>query len=578
MPTIADLSQRNPCVDVDEECDLAALYEGGKAIKARLSRFMPQRPRETHDRYEVRKREFHYRNYLGPIIDYFAAMLFTSKPTTSAKAPGGTSSEPSVPDFYAAFREDCDGLGCDLDAFFKDRITQAMIQRRAWFAIEQPDVGESEPADLAEFESRGLGDMCLKALDCGAVLDWETDADGELEWVLTYRRDSRRQGISARRGAVYVDTWEHYQLDRVDTYQITIDDEKKPDPSTAEVRLVSTRRHRLGRVPVFCIELPYALWAANRLSTPQLAHLRAINGQSWSLSNTCYAMPVALVGDPDKFIASKAVHGPGHAIVLGLGESWQWEAPPTAHFAALDTEIKAHKDEIFRTAHQMALGVDNNAAAIGRTAESKAADVESTRVILTAYAAVVKEAIELVYDTISRARGDNLVWSVGGLDDFASADLGWLAEVLTKLQPLGAIPSKTLRGQLFKRLAEGLLPDLDEATKATIRKEIEAGTAGDSVDTTGAQLRKTVAEADAAYVNSGVYLPEEIALLRAQPNGYALEMTISNEARQARKSAVADQMDQLAAGEPEPSPPVTNVPNQGLFEPPEPPEPPQAED
>jgi hypothetical protein len=229
-------------------------------------------------------------------------------------------------------------------------------------------------------------------------------------------------------------------------------------------------------VPVFCIELKHALWAANRLSTPQLAHLRAINGQSWSLSNTCYAMPVASVKDLEAFAGSGVAHGAGYAIVLGLNEKWEWEAPPSQHFAALDVEIKAHKDEIFRIAHQMALGVDNNAAAVGRTAESKSADVASTRVILGAYATAVKEAIELVYDTISRARADQLVWSIGGLDDFAAADLGWLSDNLSKLQPFGSIPSKTFRIEMFKRLAEGLLPDLDETTKATIRKEIVDGT------------------------------------------------------------------------------------------------------
>lgn len=482
MPTIADLSQRNPCVDCDEEENLAALYEGGKAIKARLPRFMPQRPREMPQRYEVRKQEFHYRNYLGPIIDYFAAMLFTSKPTTTAKAPGGAAAEPSVPEFYSTFREDCDGLGGDLDAFFKDRITQAMVQRRAWYSVEQPDTGVTPPADLAAFEQRGLGVMRLKALDCGTVLDWETDESGALAWVITYRRDSRRQGLGSKRGAVFVDTWEHYQLDRVDTYQIQIEQQSKPDSETTEIPLVRTRYHRLGRVPVFCIELKYALWAANRLSTPQLAHLRAINAQSWSLSNTCYAMPVAEVKDPEEFMKTNAAYGAGYAITMGIGEKWTWEAPPTGHFDALDTEIKSHKDEIFRIAHQMALGVDNNAAAIGRTAESKTADVQSTRVILAAYASVVKEAIELVYDTISRARGDRLVWSIGGLDDFASADLGWLSDALSKLQGFGSIPSKTFRVQMFNRLAEGLLPDLDEATKATIRTEIADGTTDPAAD------------------------------------------------------------------------------------------------
>ncbi|UOF77382.1 portal protein [Caudoviricetes sp.] len=474
MPTIEQLNQRHPCLDPEEDADLEAVYQGGKLFESRLKTFLPQRPREMPERYATRKREHHYRNYLGAIVDYFAAMLFTSKPSASAKSKGATEALTTLPKYYAAFSEDCDRLGGDIDAFFKDRITTAMVHRRAWFALEQPSDGGAPAPDRASFERRKLGDAWLRKINNEAIFDWELDDAGNLAWVLVHSISTRRASVGAKRTAI-TETWDQYLSDRVDTYAITYEKDKPPAPD-AEVPLRATRPHRFGRVPVFCLELPLGLWAANRLKTPQLAHFRSSNAQSWSLAATCYAMPVAKVGDPDAAQASNIAHGAGYAIYLYKDESWEWEAPPADHFAALDVEIKSHKDEIFRIAHQMALGVDNNSSAVGRTAESKSADAQSTRVILTAYGRVVKETIELVYDTISRARGDDIVWSIGGLDDFAGVDTGGLLTMCGELQTAGGIPSKSFNADLKYKLATSMLPDADEARKQLYKREIEDNT------------------------------------------------------------------------------------------------------
>lgn len=480
MPTIEQLDQRNPCVDYEEEEDLEAIYKGGKHLEKRLERFLPQRPREPNERYRVRKNEYHIRNYTAAIIDYFAAMLFTSKPSAVAKdEKGEVVLQPD--DFYSRFREDCDRLGGDIDAFFKGRLTEGMVQRRAWFSLEQPDAGSEEPgarrlppASRADFEREGIGSCWLRALDHDYVLDWELDDTGALAWVLVKSKSRKRSSLIGSRSEV-TEIWEHYQVDRVDTYAITYDEKNKPTSAT-DVPRIGTRYHTFGRVPVVCMELPEALWVANRLKTAQLAHFRAINAQSWSLAATCYAMPVAKVKDPDSAAMSNMAHGAGYAIYLYPDESWEWEAPPTDHFAALDTEIKSLKDEIFRIAHQMALGVENNAAAVGRSGQSKQQDHQSTRVVLTAYGRVVKEAIELVYDMVSAARGDSITWSIGGLDDFAAVDTDKLLEMAVALNGAGGIPSKAFNTDFKYKLATSLLPDTDEARKQAYLSEIEEAT------------------------------------------------------------------------------------------------------
>lgn len=454
--------------------DLEALYDGDELFEKRLNTFLPQWEREPSDRYELRKKNAFYRNYVGAIIDYFSALLFTSKPKALAQSADTKEAKPDPGDYYDTFREDCDRTGTDLDAFFKDRLTDAMVHRCSWFSLEQPSLkpGEAEPTSRSEFEARKLGDCWLRSLEFDQVLDWETNDAGQLAWVLVFSCDTRRAGPSASRNVV-TQTWEHYLPDRVDSYSLSFDN-TNPPPAETVVPLVATRAHGFGRVPVLSIDLPRALWAANRLRTPQLEHFRSSNAQAWSLKVSCYAMMVFKVGDPESF--AKVTVGPARGIVLALDESAEWNAPPSEHFAALDSNIAAQKDEIFRLAHQMALGVENNAAAIGRTAESKSEDAQSTRVILLAYARKVKETIERVYDLLEARRGDKLKWSVEGLDDFADADLIGLVDTVVKLQAFGSIPSRTARVEVFKKLADGLLPDVDQATKSKIMAEIEANT------------------------------------------------------------------------------------------------------
>jgi hypothetical protein len=224
-------------------------------------------------------------------------------------------------------------------------------------------------------------------------------------------------------------------------------------------------------VPVQCLEVPIGLWAANKLRTPQLAHFRASNAQTWSLATSCFSMLVFYSSIAREDLG-KVVAGAGKGFFLAQGDKAEWVAPPSAHFGALDEEIKAQKDEIFRLAHQMALGVENNAAAIGRSAESKASDSEATRVILEAYGELVVESMERVYDLISAVRGDAYGWSVDGLGDFASADVGALVGMLEKLEKFGGIPSITWNSKNLAQIARALRPDLAEEDHDKIASEI----------------------------------------------------------------------------------------------------------
>jgi hypothetical protein len=465
MPTLAQLSQKHPELTRETLADHRAIYEGGETFMKRVGRFLPKRPVESDERYVLRISEANYRNYTGPAIDYFASMLFSTRPILSASEPKTSEPVPDLDDYWTTLENDVDRRGTDLSALFKGALVDSMVAGWSWVRVHAPS-GEAE--SRADFEAEGLGEAYLEHLPCESVIDWQDDGVG-LEWAIVYSTEDRRNGVMGARDMT-TQRWDVLYPDRVDTYEIT-HQKTKPPAGDTEIPLVSSMPHTFGRVPLVCLDLPVGLHVCRRLLTPQLAHFRTTNALAWNLASSCYAQPVFHLMDQQ----SVPKMGAGVALIMGAEEKVDWIAPPTEHLSVMGENVKDQKDEIFRIVHQMALGVDNNAASVGRSGESKQADAASTRVVLLAYSRLVKEAIERTLDLITKHRGESLKWSVEGLDDFAAASVHGLLEAMKLLNDAGGIPSETFNAEMSARAAEALLPDLDAATKQIIRKEIQAG-------------------------------------------------------------------------------------------------------
>jgi hypothetical protein len=120
----------------------------------------------------------------------------------------------------------------------------------------------------------------------------------------------------------------------------------------------------------------------------------------------------------------------------------------------------------------MAQGVNNNAAAVGRSGDSKAADAEATRVMLEAIGGYVRETIEQLYNMLSESRRDELVWSVNGLTGYSIVDVDGMLTAVSKAIDVG-IPSETWGKEVRKRVALMLVPEADQPTRDAIVAEIE---------------------------------------------------------------------------------------------------------
>lgn len=479
---IATLQQKHPTYDADRWRQYEALYRGGEAFRSCIESFLPQNPAENPEVHKARLGAAKYTNYVGPIVDWFAARLMSG--TVTAKADG-------APDWYDGWKASVDGAGTDLVDFVRARFVDACVKGRSWWTVELPEDGGPPPVNAAEYEERRLGDVLLRAIPRESVLDWDTDAQGNLLWAIVYEEERPRLSPRDERGTT-VHRWTVYEPDEISVYEVAIADGKALDPKTDLEPVV--RKNELGRVPLLPLGFDgvravhasaphrrpislsqseiFGLWPLNRLAEPQVAHFQLEASLEWSIRRTCFSMPV-FTGASET--TAPPTMGAGYYIKIGVGEKFEWTAPPVAHLAATEGRVQARKDEIYRVALQMAQGVDNNAAAIGRSGQSKLADAASTDALLVVYGALVREAVQRTYELVCAARGELLKWVVSGLDSFSPTDAGLLVATGVQVQAM-QIASPTFKREFDKRVVRSLLPNVDEATRTAIESEIDANT------------------------------------------------------------------------------------------------------
>src|SRR5258707_1080408 len=83
-------------------------YTGGELMRLNAQKYLPKRQKEPAEVYYERLSRVFYQNYLGSIIDWYAATLLRTEPMV---ALGGNGS--AQESFYNAFLDDCDMAGTD---------------------------------------------------------------------------------------------------------------------------------------------------------------------------------------------------------------------------------------------------------------------------------------------------------------------------------------------------------------------------------------------------------------------------------------------------------------------------------
>lgn len=450
------------------------LFQGGERFRKNVARYLPMNENEPRAVYNRRcgLAADEYLNYCGPIGNYFASWLFTS--TLTFKTDPET-----VDDFYTDFQEDVDGDGCAFDHFLHEQFIEAAQDGAAYWRVEFPESPPdgAEVKVLAEWQAAGLGRATLVPMPASTLINWKLDDEGEFEWLIEYTSDTSLIDPDDEDETV-IETWTIWRQDENHKrFEVRYAKGKKPrdEQEAPEVDMPWTQGQIRG-IPIVTLQPPPEMHVMNLISAPQLANFRKRAGLSWAIDRNCYAMPIFGLKNKRK----PPVMGAGYYLMLGVDETLSYAAPPAAPFGVIREFVTELKDEIHRIAQQMARGVENNAASIGRSGTSKQADDMATEIVLAGYGKHIRKAAKKTLDLISEGRGETIEHTVGGMETYHVTDADSFSKMALAAGGMN-IPSATHHRLVAKRQSVLMLPDADEKDRQAINTEIDNGITPESI-------------------------------------------------------------------------------------------------
>ena len=431
------------------------LYEGGERLRESASEYLVARHKEPRDIYGERLSRVFYENYIGSVIDWYAATLMRREPMLLFEG-----NDAAAKSFYSLLTDDCDRKGTNLHQFFRRQFIQTLVYGSSYVVVDFPRAS-GRALTRAEEDASGRSRAFLVDYGPEEVINWNYDASGSLEWAVIRTSCLQQSKVTDEKWERET-RWTYYDRERFQSF--------RKGNGSSEIELVDEGRHGLAaeqRVPLFRMEASEGLWLMNKAALLQLEHFNKSNALAWALTMGLFASPV--VYSEREF---KQVVGESYYIQLGPQDRFGWTEPEGKVYQIAADNLVALKDEIYRVCYAMAQAGGSSGGAQRQSALSKQIDFSITEEVLRAYGDMVKEAMKQVLWAIAAARRDEISIEVSGLDEFDIQDYGTELDDAKKLLDLG-IGSETLKKQIFKRLAFQYLCDARQEIKNQVAEEID---------------------------------------------------------------------------------------------------------
>ncbi len=446
------------------------LYEGGERLRANAWEYLVRRHKEPNDVYQERLSRVFYENYIGSIIDWYAATLMRREPVMQFAG-----SDERAKTFYSELAEDCDLKGTSLSEFFRQRFTQALVYGASYFVADFPRGGLDgrTPLTRAEEDAAGRSRAFLTDYSAEEVINWSYDPAGGLEWAVV-RTSCLRQAENADSGWEKEIRWIWYDRENFRLYRMASG--ANGAGHTGEtghpgaIQLIDEGRHGLAglrRVPLFKLRVSEGLWLMNKAALLQLEHFNKSNALAWALTMGLFATPVVYSERPWNQIV-----GESYYIQLGSGDRFGWTEPEGKVYQIAADNLEQLKEEIYRVSYVTSQGASSGPGSARQSALSKQIDFTVTEEVLRAYGDAVKNSLKQALWAIAAARQDGVTIDVTGLDEFDIGDFSNELDDAQRLLALG-IGSETLKKQVFKKLALKYLSDARQEIKNRVAEEID---------------------------------------------------------------------------------------------------------
>lgn len=468
------LQKTHPKFDLPYYQQLRALYVGGRKLLGDpklMAQVFPRHRDESNALYGERCARAYYLAYCAEIIDHLVAALMAAPVRIQTTDEKGEAVD-DLPKFWQDFVNDCsppNGERRSLQKLLRRQILNSLQTRISWTLLDLPKSDPMGFANQLEQEKAGALNVYAVPIKAECVLDWEEDANRELEWAVIRTVEMRRPNLSVERNRE-LERWVYYDRTHWEIYEIehlagaAVQDE-------TPVKMVASGDHPFERVPLVRLCLPKGLWAMNKLEGPAREHFNKRCALSWgelqSVLPELYEFlgPEGGAGVPvsaaqqDVSRALAQVRGQGYVQVRGSNDDARYIGPGSEAFRHVMESCRDIRDEMHRVMHKMALSTDNSAAALGRSGESKGYDRLSESVVAGALGEILREHAVNVMDMAARGRREvNLVgkWRATGANKFDQKEASNAIEDAVNLSTV-SINSPTFWKLLHSELARLVL-------------------------------------------------------------------------------------------------------------------------
>lgn len=459
--TVKQLEEKHPeWVDLREFwAHMDLLYRGGKAIVDNAAQFLERRPAEAQRVYDARCRSATYQNILGAALGWYESKLFSAEPQFYARR-----GEAAVQDeFLQAFLKNCDRCGKPFVRAMAEWFSLAVRDGSAYVLLDLPATPLAQTFRAQKL--MGALDPYIVTFAAEQVTNWDTDAQGNFEWVVI-STTFWRGGFGTKRRQMR--RWHFFDRTEYRIYEAAADTAGGED--TRAATQVGAGRHALadlGRVPIHRIAVPFHLWLGYRVYPQVRDHFNADNGLKWALLMANLAVPV-VTGD---FAEDPKISETGY-IKLEANGTFGWSEPSGNSFAHAAARVASLREEIYRQMYLQAQGRDSSAQASANSGYSKEMDMAPSRDVLNGYGELLRTAAGNILSDVLAIRGmRDLEVHIQGLNFEDGDELQEIGAALAALEL--DVPSEIFERAVLKRIARQYVGKADPDLLAAMDREID---------------------------------------------------------------------------------------------------------
>lgn len=447
--------------------------QGSATLLRKADTYLPKRPGEEPDVYQLRLKKFSYTPVMSNAIREFTSKLASSPVHVS---------ETNTEAFWQDFFEHIDGANQDQAELLNDVFGCLLYFGRVYLAVDKPKV-DQQPRSALEADQMGLRPY-VSLWEPLLVTNW---GDG---WYMTRQVIQRNQPLEAP--ANYL-RWQFWDAQYIATYEAqvslkpdgTIDKIIRPDReySTANTKidLVSLVPHGLGRLPIVSLTLPEEMWTGNSVYLKQKQHTLIEN--SWtdagSIAGTVqrvFTPPPALpLDDPRVVFEQRDYSGltSSNAHIL-VGSGFKFEESSGSAIAALTSQLETIERQIRDLVSMGYLSASHKKGAVTQSGDSKEVDMVMLADSMRAYGKKVAQLYQDVLQLVALAAGLPDRPNVQGLDTYSINTLRELVDLFNQtLSFITVLPPTAVRVYLAK-IVELMTGTVSPEAKDKIDREIEA--------------------------------------------------------------------------------------------------------